>query len=511
MIPDGGSGCELPGAPLNVTFNVTGITGAPTNVSVAMTFSPTHTWAGDVRVTLKAPNGASFLIFGNTGGVTGGGDSSALTGPYTFNDAATGSWATAATTAGFGVPIASGSYRTTAMGAGTATGAVTTMNPAFAGIPASNGTWTLEFLDDCLGDPGGVGSATLTLTGGTTPPPSTQAPNVDMNGDGASDYVIVRELSGSSFAEGAPRATSVRERLRQKLTAPKRLSPNAVPFEWWTLSSTGTFLGNLSWGDAETDWTISADFNGDDTDDYAIWRSTTPFGDNVGAFYWINSGSNTVGVEAFGFSTDDPTVVGDWDGDGIDDPASYRCPLPGDPAGPCTFYYKNSSNGTYSASAWGVGEAFDLSACPADYDGDGKQDLCIQREHPSAPGVGQFIIQNSGNGAVSFIDWGANTDFIIPGDYDGDGKSDIVVSRLVGGILNHYIRYANGTTAVVAWGGTGDVSAPGDYDGDGKQDVAIWRPSDGTFWVSKSSGGISATPWGLGSLGDSPLANWYVR
>ncbi|MDQ3063949.1 MAG: hypothetical protein M3R14_13980 [Acidobacteriota bacterium] len=32
-----------------------------------------------------------------------------------------------------------------------------------------------------------------------------------------------------------------------------------------------------------------------------------------------------------------------------------------------------------------------------------------------------------------------------------------------------------------------DLSAPGDYDGDGKTDVSVWRETNGTFYVLKST------------------------
>src|SRR6185369_6676864 len=70
-----------PGTPLNVTFNASGLSGAPTAVDLSVTFgSPVHTWMGDITATLIAPNGASHTIFGVTTSTTatGIGDSSDL-------------------------------------------------------------------------------------------------------------------------------------------------------------------------------------------------------------------------------------------------------------------------------------------------------------------------------------------------------------------------------------------------------------------------------------------------
>jgi subtilisin-like proprotein convertase family protein len=167
-IPDGGAACApTPGAPLNVTFNVTGLTGPLTDVRVTgLTFSPVHTYVGDLQVSLIAPNGTSFVVFSRTGATTtpGAGDSSDAAGPYTFADDAAGNWWTAAAAAGAAVAIPAGSYRTSQEGGLVgSTGTQTNLTAAFAGVTNPNGTWTLRFLDGCSVDTGTVSAVSLGL------------------------------------------------------------------------------------------------------------------------------------------------------------------------------------------------------------------------------------------------------------------------------------------------------------------------------------------------------------
>lgn len=46
-------------------------------------------------------------------------------------------------------------------------------------------------------------------------------------------------------------------------------------------------------------------------------------------------------------------------------------------------------------------------------------------------------------------------------------------------------------------GASTDKPAPGDYDGDGKLDAAVFRPSDTVWYILRSSGGSTATQFGL--------------
>lgn len=492
-IPDGPGTptlCGSDGTPRNVTFNVTGLSGAPTNVEVSMTFgSPVHTFVGDITAVLIAPNGASQTLFGYTGSTvsSGCGDASDLAGPYTFSDNApsppSGGWWQAATTAGTTTAIASGTYRTTARGGAGATNPQppTNLTAAFAGVSDPNGTWTLRLTDGGGGDTGGITAATLTVdaAGSPTPTPTPAAAQhvVDFDGNGKTDLVVVRNTGGGASGQ----------------------------VTWYvSLNGPGTASGT-AWGIA-SDFFVPEDFDGDNKTDYAIWRPVSTGAPSGNAFFYIlQSATNTVRIDDFGQSGDDPTVVGDYDGDGKADPAVYRS---GATAGaPSTWYYRGSlTPSSVSAVQWGQNGDF---PAPGDYDGDGKNDFVTQRNNGGGTAAFWRHMTTAGNDVVVF---GTPTDVIVPGDYDGDGKTDIATIRgSAGSILWFARRSSDGGTNFYTWGASAtDFPTQGDYDGDGKTDVAVWRPSAtpgaSAFYALGSTSGPIIASWGAN--GDYPVANY---
>jgi subtilisin-like proprotein convertase family protein len=520
-IPDGD--CE--GAGRQVQFNVTGITGTITNVRVSFTAS--HTWVGDIDVILSAPGGTvnhPIFIFTNPA-QSSSGDSSDLAGTYNFFDQATGNWWQAAGSVPGTEAIPPGDYRTSG-----SNGSPTLMTPAFTSLANPNGTWVLRFNDCAPDDSGSVTAATLTITAGGTQPPVVRDANVDFNGDGKTDYVVVRatdapiaeanaigeKTASNGLFSARKRLAAMRERKMNPEAAASLLPPRLT---WYTnINGTGaTSVGQL--GDSEFDFPVPEDYDGDGKDDIAVWRAGPP---DQAAFYIYQSSTNTVRKEIFGQDFDDPLVVGDYDGDNKADPAVFRCPV--NTPGRCYFFYLGSNNNPNRVTTfvpWGFGTFGDYFVNPGDFDGDGKYDFCLQRIRPGTAAEGQFVLLRSSDLGVEYVNWGRVTDEIVPGDYDGDGKSDFCVARgetinNVSGLSFYILERDGGGTGAspIRFGQVGDVLVPGDYDGDGKQDVAVWRPNpdpaQNFFHFRRSSdGGAQRFEWGQGN--DYPAANWFVH
>ncbi len=255
--------------------------------------------------------------------------------------------------------------------------------------------------------------------------------------------------------------------------------------------SRSTALGTLTgvpFGLA-SDVITPGDYDGDGKADYAVWRPST------GTFFVLRSLDGSVQSFQFGLNGDEP-VARDYDGDGKTDFAVVRRT-----AGKMTWFINNSLGGTFRAQQFGLDT--DITA-PGDYDGDGKFDLGVFRGNGVAQATFFTLRSTAGFGAQQF---GIGSDFVVPGDYDGDGKTDFAVVRQ-GSQYNWYIlRSSDGGLQTAQFGASGDLAVQADYDGDNRTDIAVWRPTNGAFFVLRSSTG-TPNAYVFGQNGDYPIANY---
>jgi hypothetical protein len=191
----------------------------------------------------------------------------------------------------------------------------------------------------------------------------------------------------------------------------------------------------------------------------------------------VNDGSATShdSVQVTVNGVDHGVTNGDYNGDGIADPALFD---------PTTGQWKINCQGTFT-----YGTAGDV-AVPGDYNGDGTTDVATYTpmNHPgdvftATPSEGWWRIK--GVGQFRYV--GLQGDIAVPMDYDGDGKVDAAFYRPSDGKwrIRPTGSPATGpvTNIVVAFGTATDIPVPADYNGDGKTDLAYYRPSSGNWFM----------------------------
>jgi uncharacterized delta-60 repeat protein len=97
--------------------------------------------------------------------------------------------------------------------------------------------------------------------------------------------------------------------------------------------------------------------------------------------------------------------------------------------------------------------------------------------------------------------------FRVPFDFDGDNKSDIGIFRPSDGSW-WYTRSSANDFRVYAFGTGSDIITPGDWTGDGKADISVFRPSNGTWFIQRSEDN-SYFSFPFGTIGDVPAPADY--
>jgi len=162
-LPDATSGNSIPNSGFFSSSAASSFVGDITGIKSVTLSNLSHTWVGDMQITLISPNGTRVNLFSRFGvtTATGVGSSKDLGGTYTFVESGGLAWNPIAGAGLYPGGIYDRSTNTNALTVqvGTVSG-VQGLNPnTFASMigGASNGNWTIEYRDFAGGDIGTLG------------------------------------------------------------------------------------------------------------------------------------------------------------------------------------------------------------------------------------------------------------------------------------------------------------------------------------------------------------------
>ncbi len=185
---------------------------------------------------------------------------------------------------------------------------------------------------------------------------------------------------------------------------------------------------------------------------------------------------------------------GDFDGDGIMDPAVYD-----EPSG-AWHVLLSGEGGELQSFVWG---GPNWTPIQSDYDGDGRADIVAYNR---VTGEWVFLFSRSFFATpVSIKAFGGPGWVPIPGDYDGDGHADPTIYHEASGAWVSMLSRPENPTVAGWLGGPGYTAVSGDFDGDGFSDPALYRRSDGQWYVQISSLNYAAQTCYVDTKGDGPL------
>jgi subtilisin-like proprotein convertase family protein len=309
----------------------------------------------------------------------------------------------------------------------------------------------------------------------------------DYNGDGRSDIAVFRPGTGTWYVRGA---AAVQFGLPGDIPVPGDYTGDGradiavyrPSDSTWYILGLGTFQFGLP-----ADVPVPADYNGDRRTDIAIWRPATG--------EWLVRDQFSVQWGAPG----DLPIGMDVDGDGRAELVVYRREsatwFSRDPLTTAVIVRQQGAPGSVPAMI----RPWLARTVDGDMEGDRRADLTVLR-----PSSAQWFTRFVPERYVIQQQLGAPGDVPVAGDYRGIGWNQAAMYRPSDGTW----RIAGGPT--LQWGGAGDRPVPADYDGDGRTDVAVWRASTGMWQLLYSSleyQGGQAFHWGL--PGDVPLAGDY--
>ncbi|MBE8525890.1 VCBS repeat-containing protein [Amycolatopsis sp. H6(2020)] len=245
----------------------------------------------------------------------------------------------------------------------------------------------------------------------------------------------------------------------------------------------------------------ASDFTGDGKDDVASFTRENGADVFVAAADGTKfRGTSQLWHDGFGLTSEIP-LSGDFNGDGKVDVATFTRGTAGDVYVALSDGTKLNGNGVLWHDYFA---AYDEIPAVGDFNGDGKDDIAtFVRGTAGDVYVALSDGTKFGTSSAWHTDFGYNAELPYVGDFNGDGKDDIAVFTR-GATGDVYVALSDGTKFVgsgVKWHDYfsvgGEVPAVGDFNGDGKDDIATFvRGTEGDVYVALSGG----TKFGAGVL-----------
>lgn len=171
-----------------------------------------------------------------------------------------------------------------------------------------------------------------------------------------------------------------------------------------------------------------------------------------------------------------------------------------------TWWVMGGQGSQQVSQAWGLNGD---KPVPGDYDGDGKTDFSVFRPGSTINDPGTwYVLRSIDNAWEPLVVWGLGSDRLVPADYDGDGKTDRAIWRPSDGTW-YIVKSSTGSSQYSLYGNNGDLPIPADYDGDGLADLAVWRDSNKTFYSINTSNGAAQTVLTSPTIGSGSY-DWHA-
>lgn len=181
----------------------------------------------------------------------------------------------------------------------------------------------------------------------------------------------------------------------------------------------------------------------------------------------------------------DRPVAGDWDGDGVDEPAVFRPRLAGS-------YFRTKRGTAAGDIRWGTPGDTPVTG---DFNGNDTSQVGVK-----GLGSSTWRLRSSSGATATVAGTGGTADTPVVGDWDRNGRAELGWYRWSD--RTFFLRWPDGTVRTSVAGGTGQTPVVGDWDGNGATDVGTFEPTTGT-WRLKV--GNATRTVSFGQAGDLPV------